>query len=62
MVLPEYRGNKLAKRVAASLILAVLQQGKIPHWDAANKVSANLAQSLGYRFSATYEAFRVFKK
>ena len=61
MVLPEYRKKQLAKQVAAHLVKAVLQQGKVPHWDAANEISAQLALSLGYQAIGSYQAYRVFK-
>jgi len=61
MVLPDHRKKRLAKQVAAHLVKAVLVQGKVPHWDAANKISAQLALSLGYQSAGSYQAHRIAK-
>ena len=61
MVLPAHRKKRLAKQVAAHLVKAVLAQGKVPHWDAANEISAQLALSLGYQSAGSYQAHRVVK-
>lgn len=61
MVLPNYRGLSLGKKLAASLIKASLSESKIPHWDGANEVSLNLAKSLGYDFIGKYHAYRIKK-
>lgn len=62
MLLPNYRGLSLGKKLAASLIKASLSDNKIPHWDAANEVSLNLAKSLGYDFVGKYHAYRIKKQ
>jgi GNAT superfamily N-acetyltransferase len=59
MVLPEYRGKSLGKLLAANLVRSILTSCKIPHWDAANKISLNLAEQLGYDFKGKYLAYRV---
>lgn len=59
MVLPNYRGLSLGKRLAASLIKASLSNNKIPHWDGANEISLKLAKSLGYDFVGKYNAYRI---
>ena len=59
MVLPEFRGQSLGKLLAAYLVKAMLKRNKIPHWDAGNKVSLNIAQQLGYDFKERYSAYKV---
>jgi GNAT superfamily N-acetyltransferase len=59
MVLPEYRGKSLGKLLAANLVRSILTSCKIPHWDAANEISLNLAEQLGYDFKGKYQAYRV---
>lgn len=61
MVLPEYRGKSLGKLLGAYLVRSILNNGKIPHWDAANEISLNLAKQLGYDFKGKYQAYRVKK-
>lgn len=48
------RRKGLARACAASLILACLDRGLFPSWDAANLQSVALAKQLGYRFSREY--------
>jgi GNAT superfamily N-acetyltransferase len=62
MVLSEYRGKSLAKKLAAHLIKEVLSDDKIPRWDAAHEISAKLAQSLGYTLLGEYQAYRISKQ
>lgn len=59
MILPEFRGQSLGKLLAAYLVKAMLKRNKIPHWDAGNKVSLNIAQQLGYDFKERYSAYKV---
>lgn len=59
MILAEFRGKKFGKTLAAYLVRAILMQHKIPHWDAANKTSLNLAKQLGYEFKEKYIAYRI---
>jgi GNAT superfamily N-acetyltransferase len=61
MVLPEYRGKSLGKLLAAHLVRSIFISCKIPHWDAANEISLNLAIQLGYDFKGKYQAYRVQK-
>lgn len=56
---PEYRRKGLARACASRLILACLEKGLYPSWDAANKESAALAQQLGYIFEKEYTAYAV---
>ena len=50
----DHRRKHLARCCAAQLILNCLERGLYASWDAANLMSAALAQQLGYRFSHTY--------
>ncbi|MBO4889008.1 MAG: GNAT family N-acetyltransferase [Firmicutes bacterium] len=52
--LEEERGKGLASAVSAALILACLEEGLYPSWDAANMISVHLAEKLGYEFSHEY--------
>lgn len=52
--LPEHRRKGLARACAARLMLRCLETGLYPSWDAANKASLALAQSLGYRLECAY--------
>lgn len=61
MVLPEYRGKSIGKLLAASFIRAALLNNKVPHWDAANEVSLNLATTLGYTLIGKYPAQKLIK-
>ena len=61
MVLPKFRGNSIGKLLAAYLVKLILSRNKIPHWDAANEISLNLAKQLGYNFIDKYQAYRVTK-
>lgn len=44
-----FRGQGLARAVAARMLLHCLKEGKHPDWSASNPVSKHLALSLGYR-------------
>lgn len=50
----DHRRKHLARTCAAQLILNCLKRGWYASWDAANSMSAGLAQQLGYHFSHTY--------
>ena len=50
----QHRRKHLARCCAAQLILNCLERGMYASWDAANLISASLAQQLGYRFSHAY--------
>ena len=53
------RRRGLAAACAARLILACLDRGWYPTWDAANPASAALAEKLGYRVARAYAAYAV---
>lgn len=53
------RRRGLAYAAAAALILACLDRGLYPSWDAQNPGSLALAQKLGYSFSHEYPVFEV---
>ena len=55
----EERHRGLGSAAAAKLILACLDEGLNPTWDAANKLSVRLAEKLGYEFSREYVCFSV---
>ncbi len=55
----DMRRQGLAAACCARLILACLQKGIEPSWDAANPASLALAQKLGYTFSNTYDIWEV---
>ncbi len=55
----EYRRRGLARACGARLILACLERGWYPGWDAQNPGSLALARQLGYRFSHAYPAYEV---
>lgn len=55
----EYRRKGLAYICGAKLILACLEKGWYPSWDAQNKWSVALAEKLGYHFDHEYTAYEV---
>ncbi|MBR5094722.1 MAG: GNAT family N-acetyltransferase [Oscillospiraceae bacterium] len=55
----EERHKGLGSAVAAKLILACLDEGLYPAWDAANKMSVRLAEKLGYDFSREYVCYGI---
>jgi GNAT superfamily N-acetyltransferase len=50
----DYRRRGLARACGAALILACLDRGLFPSWDAANPASAALAEQLGYIPAGAY--------
>lgn len=58
----EYRRKGLAYICAAKLILACMEKGWYPSWDAQNKWSVALAEKLGYHFEREYTAYEVIFK
>jgi GNAT superfamily N-acetyltransferase len=54
-----WRRQGVATALGAALALASLEQGRTPHWDAANEPSCGLAERLGYRPVGTYAAFYI---
>lgn len=55
--MPAWRRKGLARACSARLILHCLDRDLDPHWDAANEVSARLAQQLGYGEAQAYGAY-----
>lgn len=55
----EYRRKGLARACAARLIIACLDRGIYPSWDAANTASAALAVQLGYLPEGEYVAYGI---
>lgn len=55
----EHRQKGLATACAAKLMLACLERGLYPSWDAANKISLALAEKLGYHFDKAYPAYDI---
>ena len=53
------RHKGLAGVACAALILACLDEGLYPSWDAANLTSVHLAEKLGYEFSHEYYVYFV---
>lgn len=53
----DYRRRKLALIVGARLILACLERGLYPSWDAANLASVALSEKLGYHLDHPYTAW-----
>ena len=56
---PEHQRQGLAAACSARLILACLERGLYPSWDAANLTSVSLATRLGYRLAGEYTAFEI---
>ncbi len=56
---PRFRRQGLARACGARLILACLDRGLSPGWDAHDRRSLALAEQLGYRLSHSYTAFWV---
>lgn len=54
-----FRQKGLATACASKLILACLEKGLYPSWDAANLKSVGLAKKLGYELSHEYVAYAV---
>ena len=43
----------------AAIILAALERGLYPNWDAQNMMSVGTAQKLGYHYKGPYTIFEV---
>ena len=56
----DFRRQGLAYSAGAALILACLDRGWYPSWDAANRPSLALAEKLGYQFSHPYPIYTTF--
>ena len=55
----DQRRQGLARACGARLMLECLERGLFPSWDAANKTSAHLAETLGYRFREEYVVYEL---
>lgn len=55
----DQRRQGLARACGARLMLECLERGLFPSWDAANKTSAHLAETLGYRFREEYVIYEL---
>ncbi len=55
----DQRRRGLACAACARLILACLDEGLYPSWDAANLGSLRLAEKLGYEFACEYASFEI---
>ena len=55
-----YQRRGLALVCGAKLILACLEKGWYPSWDAQNIGSVRLAEKLGYQFAEEYTAYECF--
>ena len=55
----DHRRKGLATACSAGLILACLERGLYPSWDASNLWSVALAEKLGYTFSHEYPVYYV---
>ncbi|MBC8535862.1 GNAT family N-acetyltransferase [Feifania hominis] len=56
---PAHRRRGLAYACGAALILACLERGLYPSWDAQNLWSVALAEKLGYHFDCEYPAYEI---
>ena len=56
---PDHRRRGLARACAAAMILECLARGLYPGWDAANRASVALAESLGYHEGEPYMSYEV---
>lgn len=59
---PDYRRQGLALISASAFILDCLNEGKIPHWDAANTRSLALSQKLGYTLLREYKGIKIMRR
>lgn len=57
----DHRRKGLALVCAARLMLACLEQGLYPSWDAATPISLHLAEKLGYKPAGAYTAYMAAK-
>ena len=58
----DYRGKGLATICGAKLILACLDRGLYPSWDAANERSVHLAGKFGYNVEGPYHSWFLVQK
>lgn len=59
---PDFRRRGLATACGARLILACLDRGIYPSWDAHDRRSLSLAEKLGYQLDRPYTAYWVEEK
>jgi GNAT superfamily N-acetyltransferase len=59
---PDFRRRGIATTLAATLIEHCLELGIEPHWNAANPISAKLAEKLGYKLKETYDLYVLLPK
>lgn len=52
-----HRRQGMATTLGSKLLLACLQRGLHPNWDAANPESVTVAEKLGYQRTSSYEAY-----
>ena len=52
-----HQGRGLGTGVAAGILLRSLELSLDPGWDAANEISASLAEKLGYTFQGNYKVY-----
>lgn len=57
VVNPDYQKQGIATALACQLLLWCLERQIEPHWDAANEVSCELAEKLGYTHKTEYRAY-----
>ena len=57
--IPSERRKGLASVVCAALILACLDEGLYPSWDAHDMNSVQLSRNFGYEFDHEYTAYEV---
>ncbi len=55
----EHRRRGLARACAAHLMLAGLERGLYPAWDAKTMISVQLSEQLGYHFDHPYRAYCI---
>lgn len=53
----DHRQKGLAKAAVSTLILAALERGWYPNWDARTLISVSLAEQLGYRMERPYRTY-----
>ncbi|MBP1581144.1 MAG: GNAT family N-acetyltransferase [Oscillospiraceae bacterium] len=59
---PEHRRRGLAKAVVSTLILAALEKGWYPSWDARTLISVRLSEQLGYHLDRPYRTYCIKNK
>lgn len=57
-----HRRHGIASACGAALILAALERGLYPNWDAMTPISLHLAEKLGYHLSYPYTAYVIHQQ